>query len=92
MVASKRTEFEMLPKRGSELRLSKSPRLKRLMHQRKFSSLDSSVSSDKSDDDDDDDDDEDDDDLEIDIGDNYDDSLTYDFTKFMDDPKVVRVG
>lgn len=60
------------------------------MHQgRKFSSLDSSISSDKSDDDDDEDeDDDDDDDIELDMGDGFDDSMSYDLTKFMEGPKI----
>lgn len=58
---------------------------------RKYSSIDSSISSDKSydDDDDDDEDDEDEDeDEDFDDPNHFDASMSYEFTKFMDDPSI----
>ena len=54
---------------------------------RKYSSIDSSISSDKSDEDDDDDD-EDDEDEDFDDPNHFDASMSYEFTKFMDDPSI----
>lgn len=74
--------------RNSSSGFARTPRIKRAL--RKYSSVDSSLSSEKSDDDDDDEfdeeDDEDDDDEED--SNNIHANMSYEFTKFMEDPTI----